>query len=90
MDRLANIATWLKLEPEGLLCIPGNFYIDPVLPVEHTIVTHAHSDHARPGLDAVLATSETLDVMKIRLGDASPQRPQVLKLGENIQVGMLK
>ena len=75
MNRLANIATWLKPEPEGLFCVPGNFYIDPVMPVERAVVTHAHSDHARPGLDAVLATLETLDVMKIRLGDASPQRP---------------
>ena len=87
MNRLANIATLLNPEPEGLFCVPGNFYIDPVMPVERAVVTHAHSDHARPGLDAVLATLETLDVMKIRLGDASPQRPQVLKLGENIQIG---
>ena len=87
MNRLANIATWLKPEPEGLFCVPGNFYIDPAMPVERAIVTHAHSDHARPGLAAVLATLETLDVMKIRLGDASPQHPQILKLGENIQIG---
>lgn len=87
MDHLPTYANWLRPEPEGLFCVPGNFYIDPAMPVERAIITHAHSDHARPGLGAALATRETLDIMKIRLGDASPQRPQTLKLGEYIQIG---
>ena len=82
-----NFDSWIRPQPDGLFCIPGNFYIDPISPVERAIVTHAHSDHARPGMDAVLATSETLDIMKIRLGDAAPQRPHPLKLGENIKIG---
>ena len=35
--------------PSGLFCEAGNFYIDPWEPVERAVVTHAHSDHARPG-----------------------------------------
>ena len=87
MIEAKSFESWLRPEPEGLFCIPGNFYIDPTTSVERAIVTHAHSDHARPGLDAVLATRETLDIMKIRLGEASPQRPHVLELGETINVG---
>lgn len=82
-----NFETWLRPEPEGLFCVPGNFYIDPMFPVDCAIVTHAHSDHARAGLDAVLATRETLDIMKFRLAEGAPKRPQVLKLQENIRIG---
>lgn len=87
MAGVKNFESWIRPQPAGLFCIPGNFYIDPILPVERAIVTHAHSDHARPGTDAILATSETLNIMKIRLGDGAPQRPHHLKLGENIKIG---
>ena len=39
---------WIKKKKEGLYCIPGDFFIDPILPVEKALITHAHSDHARP------------------------------------------
>ena len=32
------------------------------------MITHGHSDHARPGHGAVLATAETIAVMQVRLG----------------------
>ena len=35
--------------PEGLYCPPGDFYIDPIRPVERALITHGHSDHARAG-----------------------------------------
>ena len=61
--------TWLKVTPAGLLCEPGGFYIDPVAPVDRAVITHAHADHARPGNRAVLATAETLGVMRVRMGE---------------------
>lgn len=45
-------------------------YIDPVRPVDRAIVTHGHGDHARPGHGAVLATPDTVAIMKARYGDA--------------------
>ncbi|HVY18295.1 MAG TPA: ligase-associated DNA damage response exonuclease [Rhodopila sp.] len=62
--------TWLKVLPGGLFCEPGGFWIDPTRPVDRAVVTHAHSDHARPGHRAVLATPETLALMRARMGDA--------------------
>jgi len=59
---------WLAIRPEGLYCIPGDFFIDPLRPVPRAIITHAHSDHARPGHGAVLATAETLALMRVRMG----------------------
>jgi putative mRNA 3-end processing factor len=36
--------------------------------VPRAVITHGHSDHARPGHDAVLATADTLAIMRLRLG----------------------
>lgn len=44
----------LVLTPKGLYCRAGDFYVDPSGAVDHAIVTHAHSDHARPGGAAIL------------------------------------
>ena len=59
---------WLRPDPNGLFCEPGGFYIDPARPVSRALITHGHFDHARAGHDAYLATPETVEVMKLRLG----------------------
>ncbi|HTW29554.1 MAG TPA: ligase-associated DNA damage response exonuclease [Acetobacteraceae bacterium] len=79
--------TWLKPLPEGLYCEPGGFFIDPVRAVDRAVVTHAHSDHARPGHRAVLATPETLHLMAVRLGEDRIGAPQGLRPGERLGVG---
>jgi putative mRNA 3-end processing factor len=76
--------------PQGLYCPPGDFYIDPVAPVSAALITHGHSDHARPGHDAVLATAETLDIMALRYGDNFAGRRQVAPLGEEIAINGVK
>ncbi|MEN0100777.1 MAG: ligase-associated DNA damage response exonuclease [Brucella pseudogrignonensis] len=58
----------LRSTPKGLYCPPGDFYIDPVRPVDRALITHGHSDHARAGHAHVLATQQTLDIMAIRYG----------------------
>jgi putative mRNA 3-end processing factor len=68
--------------PAGLYCPPGDFYIDPVQPVERALITHGHSDHARSGHDKVLATTETLDIMAIRYGADFAGSTQVARHGE--------
>ena len=55
--------------PKGLYCPPGDFFIDPVGPVERAVVTHGHADHARSGHTAVMATGETLAIMAARYGE---------------------
>jgi putative mRNA 3-end processing factor len=69
------IETWLQPRPEGIYCAPGDFWIDPARPVPRAVITHAHSDHARPGHDAVLATAETIAVMRIRIGEGFSAQP---------------
>ena len=73
--------------PAGLCCKPGGFHIDPVRPVERAVITHGHSDHARPGHGAVLATQETLDMMRLRYGDNFASTTQAVRYGEEIRLG---
>ena len=73
--------------PAGLYCKLGGFHIDPVRPVERAVITHGHSDHARAGHGAVLATQETLDVMRLRYGDNFAGTTQAIAYGEEIRLG---
>lgn len=72
--------------PEGLYCPPGDFYVDPVRPVSRALITHGHSDHARPGHGKVLATRQTLDIMRIRLGPDFCGSEQAIALGQSLEV----
>lgn len=58
----------LQFKREGIYCPPGNFYIDPWRPVDAAIITHGHSDHARPGMKKYLCHHSTVPVLKARLG----------------------
>jgi putative mRNA 3-end processing factor len=77
----------LSPTPAGLCCKMGGFHIDPVRPVERAVVTHGHSDHARSGHGAVLATQETLDIMRLRYGDNFAGSSQAARYGEDIRLG---
>ena len=72
----------LRPTPAGLYCPPGDFYIDPVRPVDRAVVTHGHSDHARSGHGAVLATGQTLSIMAERYGEDFTGRRQAVAYGE--------
>jgi putative mRNA 3-end processing factor len=72
----------LKPTPAGLYCPPGDFYIDPVRPVERAVITHGHSDHARAGHGAVLATPQTLAIMAERYGEDFAVTRQPAPYGE--------
>ena len=54
--------------PEGLYCPAGNFYIDPWRPVDRAIITHGHSDHARPGNGHYLTAEQGAPILRKRLG----------------------
>jgi len=73
--------------PAGVCCKRGGFYIDPTRPVEKALITHGHSDHARAGHGAVLATQETLDIMRLRYGDNFAGTTQAIRYGEELKLG---
>ncbi len=81
-------ATWLHPRPQGLLCEPGGFFIDHVVAVDRAVITHAHSDHARPGHAHVLAHPDTLALMRVRLGkDGAGRCQQPLGWDERLEHG---
>jgi len=80
-------STWLRVAPSGLCCEPGGFHIDPTRPVDRAVITHAHSDHARPGHRAVLASPPTLALMTARMGEGrAGASQQPLGWGEAIDL----
>lgn len=81
------MVNWLLPKPEGLYCVPSDFFIDPHMAVDRAVITHGHSDHAYPGHRHVLATSETLAIMTLRLGSQSGDAKQLLAYGEKIHLG---
>jgi putative mRNA 3-end processing factor len=72
--------------PQGLCCPPGGFHIDPLRPVDRALITHGHSDHARPGHGAVMATPDTLDIMRLRCGDNFAGTTQTAAYGETVDI----
>ena len=57
----------IEQRTEGLFCEPGNFYIDPVRTCKNAFITHAHADHARPGMDNYFCTPETAEIIRHRI-----------------------
>lgn len=83
----APIHNWLYPDDRGLYCAAGRFHIDPHQPVERAVITHGHSDHARSGHGAVLATPETIAVMRARMGADCAGSFQALAYGEPLAIG---
>lgn len=74
----------LRFTDHGFYCEAGDFYVDPWRPVARALITHGHSDHARPGMGAYLATHQALPVMRMRLGDITDEG---IAYGETRQIG---
>jgi putative mRNA 3-end processing factor len=82
---MARLGSWIESHPEGIFVGPADAWIDASEPKAKVMVTHGHSDHARGGHGAVLATIETLAIMECRYG---PQAGgQAVAYGESIRVG---
>jgi putative mRNA 3-end processing factor len=77
----------LAQTPQGLYCGLGGFHVDPIRPVPRALITHGHSDHARAGHGAVLATRETLRIMGARYGYDFAGSTQAVPLRETKRVG---
>lgn len=61
-------------------------WIDPTHPVPRAIITHGHADHARSGHGAVLATPDTIAIMKTRYGEDCAERFDPLDFGTMRQI----
>ena len=75
--------------PEGLYAPAANALIDPVAPAARAIITHGHADHARGGHGEVLATPETLAIMRARYGANFCKTERPLRYNEAVRFGAL-
>lgn len=78
---------WMEVRPEGLYCKAGDFFIDPLRPAPKAVITHGHSDHARPGHAKAIATPDTLTIMACRYGEGFTGKRVELPYGQAIHLG---
>lgn len=74
--------------PKGLYCPAGDFYVDPWRSVPRAVITHAHSDHARPGSESYLAAKAGDAILRLRLGTEA--NLQFIDYGQQITIGGAK
>ncbi len=74
--------TALQPTPDGLYCPAGDFYIDPLRPVKHAVITHAHADHARAGSASYLCALEGRALLQARIGPDA--RIEALPYGQKV------
>ena len=74
----------LRITDRGLYCEAGDFHIDPWMPVERALITHAHGDHARWGSRAYACAAECERVLRTRIG--SDQSISATAWGESLQL----
>ncbi|MGA2742126.1 MAG: ligase-associated DNA damage response exonuclease, partial [Bryobacteraceae bacterium] len=74
----------LQVTGNGFYCPGGDFYVDPWLPVERAVITHAHSDHACPGSRAYLAARPGVALLRARVGGEAAI--QALDYGEPVSL----
>lgn len=77
-------AAVLSFTDRGLHCAAGDFFIDPWRPVARALITHGHSDHARPGHGTYICTPLTEPILRLRLGEV---RVQTLPYGSPVTIG---
>ena len=68
----------------GLFCEAGGFHIDPWLPVDRAVITHAHGDHAHAGSAAYLCAAAGERVLRRRLPDA---HIETAPYGKRLRIG---
>ncbi len=66
---------------------PIDAYIDPPFPVKKALITHGHADHARAGHDSILATHETIGIIRRRYGADAARHYQGVSYGEMVRIG---
>ncbi|MGK0177181.1 MAG: putative mRNA 3-end processing factor [Lentimonas sp.] len=77
------MSSWIN---HDLYIEPIRTNIDPIRPVNRAIITHGHADHARSGHNTVLATPQTIEIMKLRYGENCAGSFQALNYGEALKI----
>lgn len=74
----------LRITDRGLYCDAGDFHIDPWLPVDRALITHAHGDHARWGSLRYAGARDGRHVLQTRLGESADI--ETFEYGEHVSM----
>lgn len=74
----------IQFTGKSLYCQIANVHIDPWIPVERAIITHAHSDHAKWGSKNYLAHKHSEPILRMRLGNEI--NLQTVEYGESFTI----
>lgn len=83
-----NVVDLLKCDEFGLRCAPGGFHVDPWKPVPLAVVTHAHSDHARPGSGRYLCAASGVEMLRRRVHPGAVI--EGVPFGERVKLGSVE
>jgi putative mRNA 3-end processing factor len=75
----------LEATANGLYCPAAGVFIDPKKAVPRAIITHGHSDHARPGHRWALTSASGAPLVRARIGQKTPL--ESLPFGETRRIG---
>jgi putative mRNA 3-end processing factor len=78
----------IEFHSDGLYCPQADVFIDPWNPQKKAIITHAHADHARWGMESYLAHQDSAEVLKLRLGQDI--KLQTLDYNQSISINGVK
>lgn len=74
----------LQFNGNSIYCPLADVHIDPSIPVDRAIITHAHSDHAKPGNRHYLAHKDSEAILRQRLGQSISL--QTVEYGERFTI----
>ena len=78
----------LCMKSEGLYCPKGDFFIDPQKSVERALITHGHSDHARPYMKSYLTSETGRAIVQERVGKEA--KVEGIEYGKSIKINDVK
>src|SRR5690606_40823661 len=80
------IEDFLVKRDKGYYCAYGDFYVDPLYPVQRAVVSHAHGDHASPGHREIYCTKATSAFMQVRYPKQPLQSYHVFDFEEGFNI----
>jgi putative mRNA 3-end processing factor len=81
------IDDFVAFNSNGLYCKYGDFYLDPQLPVQHAVITHAHADHAKSDNYEIYVTPATLAFMQLRYGKSAGKLINTIAYSSPFNIG---
>lgn len=77
----------LEFTEKGIYCSRADVFLDPWKPVKKALISHSHSDHARPGSTEYLTFNGNIPILKHRLGAIQVQG---LEWGQELSINGVK